>query len=451
MQRCEANPSTDAGPLPTAGGMATGEGEDAAAATAPAPPRRGRALLLDPVFGPFVAAKLLATIGVWVHNIAAAILVFELTRSALLVGAVSVGQFLPQLLLTPLSGARADRGDRRRQIIVGRLVTTSGSLGLVTWAMTVGLDGTAGAAAVIVAATVVGIGFALGGPAMSAIVPALVRRSELPAAITLSTAPFTIARVTGPAIGALLVATTGATAAFGVAAAANLVFALVIWRLPVDLTPRRTARDTSIRAGWRFVRQHATIGRMLIGVAAIGVGADPIITLTPSLADRLGAGSALVGALASSFGAGAGVTFLAMGALGAWLGLERVATMGIVAMTIGVLGLAVAPDPNLAIMAAVIGGSGMTMGLTSLTTLVQQQVPDEFRGRVMALWSVAFLGSRPLAAGSTGALADLASVGIALLLVAGVLVLGAVVARPSRTRAAPEQPSRSDQGSQRVS
>lgn len=78
----------------------------------------------------------------------------------------------------------------------------------------------------------------------------------------------------------------------------------------------------------------------------------------------------------------------------------------------------------------------MTFALTSLTTLLQQQVPEELRGRVMTLWSVAFLGSRPLTAGVTGAVADATSVTVALLLVVAVLVAGAVAARPSRTRAA---------------
>jgi hypothetical protein len=78
----------------------------------------------------------------------------------------------------------------------------------------------------------------------------------------------------------------------------------------------------------------------------------------------------------------------------------------------------------------------MSFALTSMTTLVQQQVPEELRGRVMALWSVAFLGSRPLTAGITGAVADATSVVIALMLVVAVLLAGAVVSRPARTRLA---------------
>jgi MFS family permease len=395
--------------------------------------RPGRALLLDRTFGPYFLGKLLSTIGVWVHNIAAAIVVWELTRSALLVGAVSVGQFLPQLVLTPWSGARADRGNRRRQIIVGRLVTAAGSLGLVTWSATVGLTGFTGAFAVILAATVVGIGFALGGPAMQSLIPALVRPAELPTAIALSSVPFTIARASGPAIGAVLVTTTGPTLAFGIAAATNLLFAAIIWRLPIRRVERKPSSDGRVRAGLRYVREHRAMLSLLVGVAAIGVGADPVITLTPSVAERLGVGSGFVGMQASSFGVGAGIAFLALGRARLWLGLHRLGTVGLVTLAVGLTTLAAAPLPWVAIAALLVGGAGMTFALTSLTTLVQQQVPEELRGRVMALWSVAFLGSRPLTAGITGAVADATSVVVALLLVVAALAVGAVVSRPSRT------------------
>jgi MFS family permease len=398
------------------------------------PARPGRQLLRDRTFGPYFLGKLLSTIGVWVHNIAAAIVVWELTRSALLVGAVSVGQFLPQLVLTPWSGARADRGDRRRQIVTGRLVTAAGSIGLVLWATVVGLEGLPGAVAVITAATVVGIGFALGGPAMQSLIPALVRPSELPTAIALSSVPFTIARASGPAIGALLVTTTGPTVAFGLAAVTNLLFAAIIWRLPIRHVERRPAADGRIRAGLRYVREHRSMLALLAGTAAIGVGADPVITLTPSIAERLGMTSSFVGLQASAFGVGAGLAFLALAQARLRLGLNRLGTTGLLLLATGMVALAAATTAWAAIVALLVAGAGMSFAVTSLTTLVQQQVPEELRGRVMALWSVAFLGSRPLTAGVTGAVADATSVVVALLLVVVVLVFGAVVARPNRTR-----------------
>lgn len=406
-----------------------------------APPRRPRDLLVDRSFGPFFFGKLASTLGMWVHNIAAAIVVFELTRSTLLVGMVSVAQFAPQLVLTPWSGARADRGDRRRQLLVGRLVTASGSGGLVLWILGAGLEGTTGAAAVIAAALVVGIGFALGGPAMSAVLPALVRPRELPAAVALSSVPFTIARASGPALGALLVTSLGAAAAFLFATATNLLFAAVIAVIAIRPVHRPVPVDGSVRAGVRHLRVDPVMAALLAGVATIGVGADPVITLTPAIAAGLGTGSEAVGLMASAFGVGAGLAFLTLGVARRRAGLQRLGSGGLLLLAAGMVGLAASPTLPLAITALLIGGSGMTYALTSLTTLIQERVPEELRGRIMALWAVAFLGSRPLTAGVTGAIADAISVEAALLIVAGVLLVGARASRPTRITA-PASPAR---------
>src|SRR5690606_28216478 len=161
-------------------------------------------LLVDPVFGPFFGAKLLGTAGVWIYNIVAAILAFELSGSALVVGLVSVAQFGPQLLLAPLSGAMADRGNRRLQLAVGKLLVAVASGGLGVWIWLVGVEGLPGVWPVIATAFVVGLGFVLVGPAQNALIPALVRPNELAPAIALNTVPPTVARAAGPAVGALV-------------------------------------------------------------------------------------------------------------------------------------------------------------------------------------------------------------------------------------------------------
>ncbi|GEM_PF-546581 len=394
--------------------------------------RRNLALLRDRTFGPYFFGKLLSTIGVWIHNIAAAILVWELTRSTLLVGAVSVGQFLPQFFLAPWSGAMADRGDRRKQLIFGRVVTVIGSGGLAVWIAVFGVEGISGAVAVITAATIVGIGFALGAPAMNALLPALVRPEELPSAISLGALPMTIARSAGPALGALLIATAGPSATFAVAAALGLTFTIIIATIHIRAVPRPASSDTSVRAGWRYLRADASMSALMLGVVTIGIGADPVITLTPAVADQLGQPSSFIGTLASAFGIGAAIGFLALSRMQVWLGLPRLAVTGLLGLGFGMAMLAFAPTPLSAILAIGIGGLGMAFALASLTTLIQQQVPEELRGRVMALWGIAFLGSRPIAAGVTGALTDATSVILSLALVAAILFVGAYLVRPRR-------------------
>jgi MFS family permease len=401
-------------------------------------PRGAARLMLDPVFGPYVVGKLASTAGVWIHNITAAILAFQLTGSALMVGLVSVAQFAPQLLLAPLSGAMADHGDRRLQAVVGRAVVAAGSGGLALWLALVGVDGLPGAWPVVLAALVVGLGFVVGGPAMNAMVPSMVRPGELPAAIGLNNVPITVARAVGPGLGALVAASAGPAVAFSLSAAGNAIFAVTMMVLPiVGRTAQVPGRDRRMRAGLQHLRRDPTLVTLLLGVAAVAVGADPAITLTPSLSAALGHGTELVGIFASAFGTGAVVVFPLMSLVRKRFGEEVVTTSGLCMLGIGLLLVTIASSPGPAVVAFAVAGAGMMTGLTSLSTQIQLRLPDHVRGRIMAIWAVAFLGTRPLASAVDGALADWVSLDAAFIVIAALVFGSAWLARPARVAPVP--------------
>lgn len=396
-------------------------------------------LLVDPTFGPHLFGKLVSSSGIWIYNIAAAIVVYEMTGSTLLVGAVSVLQFIPQLIIGPISGARADRDtDRRRQIIVGRAIVGTGSGGLAAALWLTGLEGYAGASLIVISAGVVGVGFAVGAPAMQAILPSLVHPKELPTAIALDTFPITVARTTGPAVGALIVVALGGVWAFALGAITSLVYMVVMQVIRVRDIPRRTPADGSVREAVRYLKVDRGLPLLLFGVAAVGFAADPVITLTPALADDLGGGSVLVGWLASAFGIGSSLVFMVLGKIRRRWGVARVATFGLVLMAVGMVALIPRPSPELAMAALGVAGGGMMAAVTALSTQIQQRIPEELRGRVMALWAVAFLGVRPFAAGMNSALTDLVALDAAFALVTTVLMIAIVLTRASRI---PEPPA----------
>ncbi len=399
------------------------------------PARSSGKLLLDPNFGRFFGGQLASTLGMWVQNIASAIIVYDLTRSAFSVGLVSVAQFIPQILLSPYSGSLADRGSRRLQLIAGRLIAAAAGSGLVLYIFLIGLEGQRGADAIIVSALLAGVGYAVGGPAMFAVTPSLVHPNELSNAIALSTFPFSIGRSVGPALGALIVTSVGPIGAYGFAVISNLLFALALWSMRLEEAPLRTGPDRSVAAGLRYVLGQPVLTSALLGATAIGIGADPVITLTPAIADRIGADATAVGFMASGFGIGAGLAFPTLSGLRRTLGLERLGFGGLMLLGTGLLALAAAPTTGVAIGALLASGVGMTYAMTSYSTIIQARVPDEYRGRIMALWGVAFLGSRPISAAVTGAVSDLTSPPVALLLVTATCYLGAIIARPSRVGA----------------
>jgi len=389
--------------------------------------------MLHPVLGPLFFGKIISAAGIWIHNIVAAILTYELTDSVLLVGMVSALQFAPQLVLAPLSGALADRGHATSQIVLGRLVTALGSGGLALWTW-IGpeVSGVRAAGPVLLASLVVGVGFVIGGPAMHSIIPSLVRRSELGAAVTLNTIPLTTARAAGPALGAYVALHLGVSVAFAVAALANTLFCLIALHvLPKDV--RKPGKvDGSIREGMRYIRSDRSMVLLLLGIAAVAFGAEPSLTLTPAISTDLIGTTEFTGWLASAFGTGAGAGFAALALLRRGFGYPVASVAGLSLMAAGLLSLLVAWHPASAMAGFFLCGSGMTLASTSLATQIQQRAPEALRGRIMAVWLMASLGARPVAAAMDGALAEALSVPFALVASAGIVIVSAYLCRPSQ-------------------
>jgi len=392
-------------------------------------------ILVDPTFGLFFGGRLASTSGMWMYNIVAAILAYELSGSALVVGLVSFAQFGPQLLLSPLSGALADRGDRLRLIILGRFFIAIGSGALAVWIWIASVEGLPGAWPIALSSAVLGLGIVIAVPAQNALIPALVRPGELTSAITLNAVPGTIGRAAGPAIGALIIVWVGSATTFAITAATSLLFALMLMLMPLDVGRRPDGgsgvRDRRVRAGIKYLKEDRGIVLLLGGVVATSLGADPVITLGPSFAANFGQGASLVGAFASSFGVGTAVGFALVGVLRRWVGLPHMATTGLSMVALGIAFAAVSDTPVTVAMSLAGSGAGMTLSLIGLTTELQARLPDVLRGRVMALWSVAWLGSRPLAAVMNGAIADATSTTTALLFVAAVVAIVTWFSRPS--------------------
>lgn len=390
--------------------------------------RGSAALLRDRTFGPFVIGKLVSSCGIWIEQIAAAVLMFNLTRSAFMVGAVSAALFAGPLLLALGTGALTDRRDRRRLLMAGRVFSAAavGTLGVLIAVH--GPDGFGGPPVLLVSAATMGVGHALSAPAMQALTPGLVPDEDLEQALALSAVAPSVARMVGPAVGAGLLVLGGPALAFLVAAGAHALFVLVLVRVRAR-PQRREAGRLGVLGGVRYLLRDRTAGMLIVAIALMGFGADPVITLTPSLADQLGGGSELVGLLATMFGAGAVLVVLVFGRLRGRLSLRQVGVSGYLIVGAGLVVAALIPSAVGAAAGFLINGTGFLLATVALNTRIQRRIPDELRGRVMALWGVAFLGSRPIAAPVNGAIADLTSLSAALLTAAAVVLGASLLAR----------------------
>ncbi|MCA1670054.1 MAG: MFS transporter, partial [Thermomicrobia bacterium] len=253
-------------------------------------------------FGPYFLGNLLSNCGTWFQNIAQALLIYRLTHSTFLVGVVSFAQFAGIIFLAPWSGGAADRFDRKRLIIatqIGSMIVT-GALALLAVA---GWDTVP---VIIGLALLLGLVTAFGSPAMNAIVPSLVSRDDLGAAIAMNSVTFNMARAVGPVLGALVVARFGIAWAFGINC---LSYAALIGALLI-VHPRQQAERPKARPklgdSFAIIRQDLRLAALLGVVASVSFALDPVTTLAPAFATQVFHHSdTLAGYLIGAFGTGA--------------------------------------------------------------------------------------------------------------------------------------------------
>jgi MFS family permease len=399
------------------------------------------ALLRDRVYGPFFFGNLASNCGNWIHNVAAAVVVFELTGSAVAVGAVSGCMWAGSLLLQPWAGALTDRYDRRRMLIGGQTVALIGALAIAIPTAILGADNLPGPWPIYLGTLVIGVGVAFSIPAMQALIPALVDERDLDRAIALNGVTFNLARAIGPAIAGVVLLEADASVAFAINTVSfGVLLAAMAWVRP-RFEGARGRGDRSVRAGLRWVLADRRAVVLLGTMVAIGFATDPINTLTPPMADEVGGGDGLVGLMVSSFGAGAVAAAFFVERIRERIGRERAATAGLGTLGAAIAAFALSQVPAHAVGTLALAGAGFIVAITSVTTQLQARVPDHMRGRVMALWGVAFLGTRPFSATLDGGIADLTSPRAAAVAMAAAAFAAALLQDREAERPAARRPA----------
>ena len=370
-----------------------------AAQARPAGPRAALGLIRSREFGPYFVGNASSATGTWFQNLAAQLLVYRLTHSPFLLGVLNFCNFIPVLVLAPWAGSAADRFDRRRLLVVTQLAATAlgGALAALAWA------GAADEWVVIGFAVGLGISSAFSAPASTALISQLVDRHDLPSAVALNSMTFNIARAVGPALAALSVKKLGIPASFAINAGSYLAFvtALVVMQ-PRPVPPGRR-EETRLRESLALVRRTPRLLVFLLIVAAVGFASDPVNTEAPAFARAFGFRDTAAGWIIGAFGLGAvTAAFLVAGRVA---GSRRRMTATLMLLGCGVVGFALSPWLTLGFVFLAAAGFGYLASNTHATSRLQLEVAEHHRGRIMALWSVAFLGLRPLASLADGAVA----------------------------------------------
>lgn len=351
------------------------------------------ASLAAPNFRLFFGGVTVSTSGTWIQLIAENWLILKLGGSGLALGIATALQFIPIVLLGPHAGVMVDRWNRRRLVLVAQSVAggLAAAMGLLT------LTGVVRIWMVWVGALLVGCVDAFHSPARQVFSAELVRADLVANAVALTTAVTVSARAIGPAVGGLLVAGVGIgpcylinAASYGVGAAS--IVAMNPRRLRVE--PPQPRAGGQVMAGLRHVRQHPVLLAVLVMVAVVGIFGSNFQLLLTLLASASGQGPALYGVMMSCLGSG-----MVLGTLLS-AGWHRPTTrgVGLLALVMGGAYLLTALAPDLALVLAAVAVLGVVTGmfLASSFGVLQLHAGPGMRGRVMALETIASLGTAAL-------------------------------------------------------
>jgi len=371
----------------------------------------------------YFTAQLISVSGTWMQTVAQSWLVLRLTGSGVDLGIVVGLQFLPMLLFGPVGGLVADRINKRRLLYLTQ--AGGGVLALVLGILVVTHE--VQLWQVYVLAAMLGMVNVFDNPARQTFIMEMVGREDLPNAVSLNTVVMNASRVVGPAIGGVIITLVGLGVCFFVNAASYIavIIGLSMMR-SAELHPTGTVRRAKgqIRDGFRYVWRTPSLRNTLLAVAVIGIFAyNFTVTLALLAKDTFHGGAGTYSVLTACMGAGAVVG----GLLAAHRARPTPRLLQVLALVFGGLLGAVALAPTLATAAVLIVfmGAASIGFIATANASLQLGADPAMRGRVMALYAMAFLGTTPIGAPLVGAIAQWTSPRISLLVGAVATILSA--------------------------
>lgn len=354
----------------------------------------------------FFAGQGVSLVGTFLQQVALSWYVYRVTESKMLLGTLAFTSQIPSLVCAPFAGALADRWDRKKALIA---IQALSGLQAMVLAILVATD-RAPIWALVALSTLLGCLNAFDIPFRQAFVSQMLDdKAMLPNAIALNSALFNAARLVGPSVGGLLVAAVGEGACFFLNAVsyAAVVFALVAIRPhPVATAPRRDLRS-EILEGVRYAARHRPIRDLLLLVSAVGLLGLTYLVLLPVVArDLLHGDAKTLGALMAAGGAGALVAALTLAARKSVRGLMRRIAVAAVLSGASVMALSQATHIGLCMVFIAVSGFGFVTCAGGANAVIQTLVDDRYRGRVMSLYTLAFLGTSTFGSLAAGWLAD---------------------------------------------
>jgi MFS family permease len=386
--------------------------------------------LAKPRFRLYTAGHLVSVIGGWIQQVALAWLVYRLTQSTFLLGLTGFLLNIFYLLLGPAAGIVADRRPRLPTLIVIDVILAILSVGLAV----MGVLGVDNVNAYLAVAALIGVANAFEMPVRQTLIKDIVEdRNLIPSALGMSAMIFNVGRMIGPSIAGLLLIQVSEAWCFVLNSVsyAAIIGALVAMRLPRASAPAATgAQPAGLRANLSVLLSFPAVRYLLPTVVAIGLFATPYVPLMPSIVTHFFDGqSSTLGLLMSAAGLGAfaAATYLSLQpGYGRQIRMVSVAPLAVGAVLLGFAWSRYLPLSMLLLAGL---GASVLVAVNATNALLQQSVPDAWRGRVIALYSMSFAGTAPIGGLLTGSLGEHFGLAVTLTLNGALIVAAGLFGR----------------------
>jgi MFS family permease len=402
--------------------------------------KRALTLMREGPFRRYIIGSAISDTGTWMQVMAQAWVMSALTNQALMLGMVNFAAGIPTLALTMIGGSAADRYDKRMILIATQVVQ-------IATAVTLGVLAATGRIQiwhVILLAAVLGVCVAFEMPAISALVPELVKKEQIATAVALDRSVFHGSRLVGPFVAGIFVARWGTASAFFCNAISFVAMIIALISLPArakGTAEEEEQRRSGFMEGLRFVRSDRTILSMIALIALVTIFVFPVISVMMPLYVRneLHLGAEQFGRL---------MAISAIGALFGSIGLLSVAReLRLRFMTAAAVVVAVAlfflSRSNSFLLTACCMGTlaiGLSLNFGLAGTIVQERSPAPLRGRVSAIFGLSFFGLMPIAGLMITGVSDWIGMRPALAIAAILFGIGAVLVLTAAGRTVCECP-----------
>jgi predicted MFS family arabinose efflux permease len=366
-----------------------------------------------------------STTGTFVQQFAQSWLVYDLTKNPFYLGLdLFLGQ-LPIMLFSLFGGVFADRMDRRKMLLYSQYIQMTCAFVLAGLFVTHALKGMSFIAVILTLSFIVGCGQSFGGPAYSALLPALVKGEDLSNAIAMNSIQFNLARVLGPALGGLAYTALGATWCFTLNGISYIAVIVSLFMIQVKFVPP-TSRESILKSmgeGIRFIRHREGLGPLVVLAFFTTLLGFSITGFLPVIVQTIfHKGPETYEVLLVSSGAGSITGGLIVAAMERLKGQGHVALLALLALGAATVGFALSHWLPLSCVLIFVAGAAIMASASLMLSLVQVIVSDQMRGRVMSVYNLAFRAGIPLGSLALGKLIPMVGISWALAGSGGILI-----------------------------